>query len=228
MKTVLFACRMLEEEVTAVLRESKTAAEIEWFEKGLHNSPDRLRGELQRRIDALPDDVDRILLTFGYCGGCLVGLHSRATIVIPRVDDCITLLLGSFSRRLTFSNHGSGTYFLTNAWMDSDHSIASEYDYAIRRYGETAGRQIFNLMFHNYSVVTLLDTGLSPLEDARRKSEEIADALGLDFKIVPATLDYLRELVHGPWPKERYVVLSPGRSLTASEACTIMNEGRNL
>ena len=227
MKTTIFACRMLEQELNAVLGQSADSFVVKWFEKGLHNSPDRLRDALQKELDGLHPETSRVILTYGYCGGCIAGLHSHAQLIIPRVDDCLTLLLGSHARRLEFSAHGTGAYFLTEAWIDSDRSITVEYDYTIQKYGEKSGREIFNLMFRNYSMIALLDTGLCPIEAAQKKSQEIADALGLQLRVVPATLNYLRALVFGPWPKDRFVVLEPGESLSPAQAGTMMNSERN-
>ncbi len=227
MKTAIFACRMLEQELCSILQTSGDSYVLKWFEKGLHNSPERLHNALQQELDNLDSDISRVILTYGYCGGCISGLHSKAQIIIPRVDDCLTLLLGSHARRLEFSEHGSGAYFLTDAWIDSDRSIAVEYDYTIKKYGPEMGKEIFSMMFRNYSLVALLDTGLSPLAAAEQKSREIADALGLRMEIVPATLDYLRALISGPWPRERFVVLEPGQSLTPAQAGTMMNSERS-
>lgn len=39
---------------------------------------------------------DRILLATGFCGDSFCGLETRHTeLIIPRTDDCISLLLGS-------------------------------------------------------------------------------------------------------------------------------------
>ncbi len=223
MKTVIFSCRMLETELRHVLQDTGIDHSLIWFEKGLHNTPAKLHDALQAALDALDADVERVILTFGYCGGCIAQLHTHAELIIPRVDDCITMLLGSHERRKGFCGQG-GAYFLTEAWMDSDRSMAVEYDYAIQKYGEEFGKEIFAMMFSNYGMVALLDTGLMPLDAAKAKSQETADALGLRLEVVPATLDYLRGLVCGPWPDKQFITLAPGESLTQMQACTMMDD----
>ncbi len=223
MKTVILACKMLEQELRHVLAEAAGEYRVVWFEKGLHNSPDRLRDALQAQLDALDPDVGRVIFTYGYCGGCISGLHVNAETIFPRVDDCITMLLGSHSRRLEFSDSGTGAFYLTEAWLDSDRSIVEEYNYAMRRYGEKRARRILDAMFHNYSTIVLLDTGLSPIDPTLEKARKIAQALDFSVRIVPATLGYLRALVSGPWLADRFVVLPPGESLTPLQAGTMMN-----
>lgn len=214
MNTVIFGCKMVEAELQAILAESREAPPpIVWFEKSMHNVPNRLHDQLQAQLDALPDEVERVLFTFGVCGGCTLGLTSRAEMIFPRVDDCLTLLLGSRRRRNQCNKEVGGAYFLTEAWVDSDRSLMAEYRHSLRRYGEECSREIFQTMLCHYGAFLMLDTGLPVSEPIRQEARDMAALFGLDYGEREATLSYLRQLVTGPWPEDRFLILPPGQQI---------------
>ena len=70
-----------------------------WLESGLHNWPDKLQNRIQELLDQC-QSYDTVLLAMSFCGNSVAGLETRDfQLVIPRSDDCITLLLGSLTRR---------------------------------------------------------------------------------------------------------------------------------
>jgi len=71
----------------------------EYLDFGLHLEPKRMKSALQARLEALPEP-SVVLIGYGLCGNGLVGLEAGPhTLVIPRTDDCIAILLGSRSAR---------------------------------------------------------------------------------------------------------------------------------
>jgi hypothetical protein len=74
MRFRIIACEVLAREVYICAARSPHLIDVELVEKGLHNTPDMLRVELQERIDATrPVGYDAILLGYGLCGNALVG-----------------------------------------------------------------------------------------------------------------------------------------------------------
>lgn len=64
-----------------------------------HDVPNRLREAIQRELDGI-QDADRVLMAFGTCGGAMVGLRTgNFQLILPRVDDCLSLLMGSMEQR---------------------------------------------------------------------------------------------------------------------------------
>ena len=117
MGSVLLACRTIEDEVLKAAAETGFAGEVRWVESGLHNRPEVLRAVFRRSSTGI-DGAGTVLLAFGYCGNSVVGLTAGDfRLVIPRADDCITLLLGSCARRQEISSE-VGTYFLTKGWLE--------------------------------------------------------------------------------------------------------------
>ena len=112
--TKIIACRVFADELRPLLPEGVTA---ETLEMSLHERPRSLRQLLQERIDASAD-CDTIILGYGACGQATVGLRAtHCRLVLPRVDDCIGMFLGSRAAYRAQHEVEPGTYFLTKGWI---------------------------------------------------------------------------------------------------------------
>lgn len=211
--TCIIACSMLRDELERAVAETGCKYPVTWLDAGLHNYPGRLRQELQGALDQV-SGCSRVLLSYGFCGNSIVNIKAGDfEIILPRADDCITLLLGSQKRRVELSKH-CGTYFLTRAWLHGERNIRVEYEYAVEKYGEEQGKEIFDMMFGNYRQLALLDDGCYPLEEVAGEVKETAELLGLPCCTVPASNQRLKDLLTGPWPEEWFLHLGPGEVLT--------------
>lgn len=86
---------------------------------GLHTDPPKLRKALQEAIDESKGRADTILLGYGLCSQGVIGLRANGcTLVVPRVDDCISIFLGSASAYKKQSRSEPGTYYLTKGWIE--------------------------------------------------------------------------------------------------------------
>ena len=214
LKTCVLACRMLENELKASMAAAGTTYPVFWLSGTLHNSPRRLHEALADRLEPL-GDYDRVILTYGLCGGAAEGLRSAGQeLILPRVDDCVALLLGSQQRRDILGR--TGQFFITRGWMTGERSLEAEYNRALTRYGEAAGKRIIRAMFANYRTLTLLDTGCEPLAALLPEVGRLAALLELEVSAVPAVLSYLTELLTGPWTPEKFLVVPPGQAVTGA------------
>lgn len=211
MKKTVIACRTLERELTKAMDGQKW--DVRWLESGLHNTPKVLTKRLQETLDSC-EGSDLVLLAMGFCGNAVVGLRSgNFSLILPRVDDCISLVLGGSGIRLSYP----ATYFLTRGWLDGERNLWREYVYTIQRYGESLGNQIFQTMLHSYQTLALIDTGCFDLPAAEMETRQIAEKLNLTYQSIPGTLSYLRQLLNGPWPEEQFIQLSPHSILTGAQ-----------
>jgi hypothetical protein len=181
--------------------------ETRWIESGLHNFPEKLRRVLQQELDGV--SASKVLMCFGTCGNSVIGLETRDfELVLPRVDDCISLMIGSVAERMRI-NAEHASYFLTAGWLRGERNIYVEYEYAVKKYGEELGKSIMSAMLANYEHLALLDTGSFDLGPARAESEMIAEKLELELQIIPASVSYISELLTGPHSPERFFVFPP-------------------
>lgn len=216
MKPVIIACKTIENELLAAMKQMDCHFPVLWLESGLHNWPDKLRARIQELLD-LCQEYDTVLLAMSFCGNSVVGLKTGAyQLVIPRSDDCITLLLGSCSRRKDIK----ATFFLTEGWLKGEMNLWKEYQTCLARYGEKRGKRIFSVMLAHYINLALLDTGCFDRAALEQQVKEIAATLGLEYMYLDGTLDHLKQLLTGPWEEERFVLVPPNSMVTA-EMCTL-------
>ena len=221
METVIFGCKTLENELLRAIDECGCAYEVKWVESGLHNVPKKLTSALQSALDSAPGCL-RALMAFGYCGNALSGLRSEEkTLIIPRVDDCISLLLGSYSKKAALTKD-NGTYFLTEGWLKGERNIWVEYLHAINKYGAELGSSIIDMMLEHHKTLGLLDTGCFDLSRIESEVRDIANTLKLNYKLIPATIEYLRRLLTGPWDNESFLVIPPHNMVMDSDLSSVM------
>ncbi len=155
MNTAIVCCKTIYAELELAMAETGCDYPIILIESGLHNYPEKLRTRLQEALDHA-EGYDRILLAFGTCGNSVAGLRTgKFELILPLVDDCITLLLGSSDIKRQYER----TYFLTKGWLDGEQNIWWEYQYAIKKYGEETGKSIYAAALNQYRNLGILDTG---------------------------------------------------------------------
>ena len=214
-KACIIACSMLRDELDQAIAETGCSYPVTWLDAGLHNYPARLRQEMQNALDHTTG-YGRVLLAYGFCGNSIAGIRAGDfDVILPKADDCITILLGSQQRRTELTKQ-CGTYFLTRAWLHGERSLRVEYEYTLKKYGEEQGREIFSMMLGNYRRLALLDDGCYPMETVSKEAQDTAKLLGLPCCTVAASNQRLRDLLTGPWPEKWFLHLRPGEELTQS------------
>lgn len=211
MNTVIIACKILEKELLVTMDAVGCRAPVLWLEPGLHNWTDKLHREVQRLLDQC-GEYDTVLLAMSLCGNAVVGLKTGDfSFVIPRCEDCITMLLGGDAIRRRWQD----TYFLTEGWLESELSLRGEYEKTLKKYGEKRGKQIFSLMLNHYRHLAFVDTGC---DDAALYDSVSAFAKELDLQPVriEGTLAYLQALLTGEWTEDRFIVVPPESTVTAA------------
>lgn len=207
-KTILIACETIKKELLAAMKSTGTDFPVVWLESGLHNVPKKLNEVLQEKLD-LCEGYDTVLLGLSLCGNSVLGLKTRDyQLVIPKCDDCISMLLGD-SPRL------HATMFLTQGWLDGGHHLGQEYDLCMEKYGEKRGKRIFAALLKNYRCLALLDTGCFDADAAETEIRAMAEKLGLEVTTLQGSIRYLEELLSGNWDPTRFVVLPANSTLTA-------------
>ncbi|EGW36539.1 DUF1638 domain-containing protein [Desulfosporosinus sp. OT] len=208
MKTVAIACRTIEDELKAVYDTLSEPFPMVWVESGLHNFPAQLKERIQQEIDQI-SGVENILLLFGYCGNSIEGLiAAQARLVVPKVEDCISLLLGGNQTRLAFSRE-TPAFYLTDGWLRYEKNIYWEYEQCLKKYGEAKSLRIFRAMFAHYSNLNFIDTGSYDLKSVMNKTAEWAGKLNLKQGIVPGTLRLITKAFKEEWDED-FLIVPPG------------------
>ena len=180
----------------------------------LHNDPGALKEMLQSSIDSTESRIHTILMGYGLCSQAVVGLKSHNfTLVIPRVDDCIAIFLGSSAAYREQCHMVPGTYYLTRGWIEAGYSPFNEYDFLVEQYGEEKARRIIGKMLKNYQRLAFINTGNHKLEHYRALSRTMAEKFNLCFEEIQGSDEMIKKFFYGPWDDE-FVIIKPGRTVS--------------
>lgn len=203
----IIACEVMKEELLAAA--GGRTIEFEFLPQGRHNHPDKLGLELQSILNGLTGYA-QVILAFGLCGGAAKNLRvGNFTLTIPRVHDCIPLLLGSQASFEKHRREEAGTLYTSCGWTNSDGSVVGEYKRTYEKYGAQKTARIYALMYSGYKRVLFIRTGVPDEDKYLQQSKKIGELLKLDHQITQGDLKYIDKLVNGPWSEEDFITIPP-------------------
>jgi hypothetical protein len=209
--TKVIACATVIEEMLPLL---PPGVDYRVLNFGLHVNPEALRGALQEAVDAWATSAETILLGYGLCSQAVVGLRANnCTLVVPKVDDCIAIFLGSGEAYKAQSRAEPGTYYLTKGWIEAGDSPFGEYDSLVKHHGEKKARWLMGKILKNYTRLALINTGHYELERYREYSRHTAERFGLRYEEIPGSSALIKKMLYGPWDDE-FVVARPGETIS--------------
>ncbi|HZL63350.1 MAG TPA: DUF1638 domain-containing protein [Thermoleophilia bacterium] len=180
----------------------------------LHIDPERLKAALREAVAEADKPGATIVLGYGLCSNAVLGLKTEhATLVVPKVDDCIAMLLGSNAAFAEQSLQACGTYYLAKSYIEECDTILSEHDALVERRGVERAEKMMRLMLKHYTRVVLIDTGRHDMTPYRERVNEFARRFDLEVEDVTGTTRIVDALVEGGWGDD-FVVAPPGHELT--------------
>lgn len=216
----IIACEVMKEELLAVTSDSEP--EFQFISMGLHKYPERLRAELQKLLDE-SDGFSRVVLAFGLCGGAARNLRSSGfTLTIPRVHDCIPILLGSRERFDQVRNEEKGTFYYTHGWIEGmkrangERSVLSEYKRISEKFGKKKAASVYKRIYDGYRRILFINTGIPLESESKRRSVEIAGLLNLEHQETDGGREYVRKIVNGPYDDHDFINISSNGTLDES------------
>jgi hypothetical protein len=143
----------------------------------------------------------------------VVGLQATtAYLVIPRVDDCIAIFLGSCDAYKAQARKEPGTYYLTKGWIEVGDSPFSEYQRLVEKFGEAKAERMTRLILKNYTRLGFINTGQYEIGRYRDYALKTAEKFNLRFEELDGSPALVKKLVYGPWDEE-FLVVEPGRTI---------------
>ena len=202
---------------TAVLNEFKQLRatltfDYKTIDAGLHLRPEQLKQALQQAIDAADGRYATIILGFGLCSNAVLGLQTRySTLVVPRVDDCIALFLGSRQRYRDEMRRRPGTYFLSRGWIDAGITLIEEYNAMVDRYGEERAGKLMRRLLVNYRQLAYIALDTDDQESYRLFAQRAAEQFGLAYAELKGDTALLEAMMSGNFGAA-FSVIPPGRA----------------
>ena len=90
---MILACSSLKDYVEEAQRKLGTEIPVVYLSRKYHRDPQEMKEHIQKALSGMPEETDTVLVAMGYCGGSWEGVSCDKRLVIPRVDDCVSLLL---------------------------------------------------------------------------------------------------------------------------------------
>lgn len=214
--TVILSCSSLLLHVEAAQTKMHTRFPVVNLDRRLHAEPKRMRSSILETLEALPPSCETVLAAMGYCGGSWNHIPLSRRVVIPKVDDCITLLLHTDDTPHGNLKEAGHMYF-----RDCDtgaYSIEGMKEEICRTYGMEFGTSIFGSWFQNYTNADIIDTGVYDCysEEYVTEAQKNADLIRCSLGYVEVSNRILEKLVSGQWDAQ-FIVLESGQEMTEQD-----------
>ena len=196
---VVIACAVFQDLLENLLPEG-LASQVTFLDYGLHIAPANLAKTLQATIDNIAEP-SFIVLGYGLCGNGLNNLQSGVhTLLVPRADDCIAILLGSYKAYRQEFDNNPGTYYLTKGWLKSGSDPLREYEVLLEKYGSKKADWLMDMQYKNYKRLVLVAHSQDELDTYRPRALEVAEYCerwGMKYEEILGSDIYIRLLVEG-------------------------------
>jgi hypothetical protein len=220
---VILACRVFQNWLEHLLPHG-LVENIMFFDYALHRVPKNLRKTIQEAIDSI-QKPSLVVLGYGLCGNGLADIQAgKHTLLIPRTDDCIALILGSYQAyRQEFDNEPA-TYYLSKGWLEGGSTPLNEHRELIEKYGEKKADWLMDYQYHNYKRLALIVQNAQDLEVYRPAALEVArycERWGFRYEEIIGTDEMLKRLIEIAagldQGDEDFLVVPPGGVLTQAQ-----------
>jgi N-methylhydantoinase A/oxoprolinase/acetone carboxylase beta subunit len=234
MYLALVGCSIFKNEIQFLESHVTSRIDYYWLPQRLHNRPLELRKLVQEEIDTVDrsgNPYDAIVLLYGLCSKGTVGVFSRNhSLVVPKVQDCIAILLGSNRSYRDHFAQKPGTYWFTRGWIETGFTpgkrsryrgVYDPYKERYKEYRKQFDREVSQYLINewdqrwiqNYTTLAFIDWGMEDDQRFRRKAEENARALELEFENIQGDPALLLNLLNGKWDDETFLITRPGQKL---------------
>ncbi len=210
----IIACSTIKREIEALQPDMK----MEFLEYGLHRVPDKLSEKLQKAVNrSEKQGYTRIRLGYGLCSHGLTGLNSnKATLIAPRMHDCITILLGSKKLYKEEFSKNPGTIYLSRGWIEFGGDPLSQYEDYKKLAVKSFAEQTIERENKNYSRLVFINTGVKDLKKYRDYARKAAEFFGLNYEERKGDPELLKKLIKGK-KDEDLAFFEPGRIILRTD-----------
>ena len=197
---------------------------ITFFDYGLHAVPKNLRDTIQSAIDSI-EQPSLVVLGYGLCGNGLNKINAgQHFLLIPRSDDCIAVLLGSYQAYLQEMKKEPGTYYLSKGWLEAGTNPLEESRNLENKYGPEKAAWLMDYQYHNYKRLMMVSRNAEELQIYQARALQVADYCsrwGMRYEEILGSDQYLNKLVEIAHDFEKlnddFLLIPPGGMLTQSQ-----------
>jgi hypothetical protein len=213
---VVIACQVLQTLLERLLPPG-LAQHVTFLDYGLHRLPNKMTWTLQETLEKI-ETPSVVVLGYGLCGNGLSHLRAgRHTLLVPRADDCIAILLGSRQAYMREFETEPGTYYLSKGWLESGSHPLREYEEYRAKYGAEDADWIMDQQYRNYRRLVLVVHDPDELDAYRPQALEVARFCSrweMRYEEIVGSDDFVRRLVEAAadlgQAGDDFVVVPPG------------------
>lgn len=179
----IISCGMLEAELEYLLRTHGKNIAPRYLDPALHVNFDKLKAELTRVLQDTREAGSRTKVIYGYCHPEMAEILEPYGATRIGAANCLEALLGA--PEMARLEAGGKVMYLTAGWL-------REWKRLVAAGAEDLGLDFRN-MFGDYRAVLILDTGVTPIDEAA--VEEFSAYANLPVERLEVSLDHLWERV---------------------------------
>ena len=205
-KTVILGCSSLKEYIDEAQRKVKTNYPVFYLNRLYHRDPNEMREHIINTLTTMDKDVDTILVAMGHCGGSWDGVKAPCRLVIPKIDECVSLLLQNTDEVKSDLKEPGHLYVREKDPMKENfHAI---FDKLTKNLDEDTKKRYHEDWKKYYHEIDIIDTKINDCRrvDYVRVVKEDADWLGAKLCFVEGGTYLLEKLFTGRWD-EQFTIL---------------------
>ena len=236
-KLKVIACDVMNREISFLSSQSGCFIDVTFLHQGLHDTPEKLRNELQEQVDKANQEFpynycntapnyDYIVLGYGLCSNGITGIVSeKIPMVVPRAHDCITLLLGSKEKYMECFNNNPGTYWFSTGWIErgwqpSELKYKVLYEEYVQKYGEDNAEFLMDMeqgWMKEYKNAAFIPWICLPdTENFRMFTRNSAAYLGWSYLEFQGDNMLLNRMLNGQFDPSEALIVPPGKRIAQS------------
>lgn len=211
-KTIILGCSSLKDYIDEAQRKVKTNYPVLYLNRLYHRDPNEMREHIIEKLLKIDEDVDTILVAMGYCGGSWDGVKAPCRLVIPKIDECVSLLLQNTDEVKSDLKEPGHLYVREKDPMKEN--FQAIFDKLTKNLDEETKKRYHEDWKKYYHEIDIIDTKIN---DCRRTDyiqvvKEDADWLGAKLGFVEGGTYLLEKLFSGTWD-EQFTILERGEQI---------------
>lgn len=203
MSTVILACSSLKDYVEAAQMVNHTDYPVVYLDRKYHMEPKLMRQVILEEEGQMSPDIDTVLVAMGFCGGSWDQVTFSRRTIIPRVDDCISLLLQKTDAYIPNLKE-TGHMYMADIDPDDFDMEKILRDTPCEEYGALSQDALLHMFFDSYYFLDVVDTGFNDCysEEYATKAQKNADFMNVTLDYVEGSNHLLEKLISGKWDEQ--------------------------
>ena len=215
-KTVILGCSSLKIYIEEAQKKVQTNFPVIYLNRLYHRDPREMREHILEALAGLDKEVETVLVAMGCCGGSWKDVKVPCRVVIPKIDECVSLLLQT-TDQVSPDLKEPGHLYVRDRDPKKE-NFRSIFERLTRDMDEDGQQRCKEAWQRSYHEIDIIDTGINDCRKPEyiREVQKDADWLGARLAFVDGGTYLLEKLFSGKWD-EQFTLLEAGMRLEDTE-----------